>query len=59
MTIHIIRTDEEVIREAAIKLAIAVGSEWDQACADMVEALQYGRSIAWWSQFERQTAKVA
>jgi len=52
-----IKTDNEVIQEAARKLAIACsGEEFDVACADMVEALQYGRSVQWWSQFERREA---
>jgi hypothetical protein len=53
--INRIKTDNEVIQEAARKLAIACsGEEFDVACADMVEALRYGRSVAWWSQFERE-----
>lgn len=52
-----IKTDQEIILEAARKLAIACsGEEFDTACADMVEALRYGRSIEWWSQFERGEA---
>jgi hypothetical protein len=50
-----IKTDEELVREAACKLTIACsGAEFDAACADMVEALRYARSIEWWSQFERE-----
>jgi len=50
-----IKTDEEIIQEAARKLAIACsGEEFEAACADMVEALRYGRSVRWWSQFERE-----
>lgn len=49
-----IKTDHEIIQEAARKLAIATVSELDQACIDMVETLRYARSIDWWSQFERE-----
>lgn len=50
-----IKTDNEIIQEAARKLAIACsGEEYETACADMVEALRYGRSVQWWSQFERE-----
>jgi hypothetical protein len=50
-----IKTDEELVQEAARKLAIACsGAEFDTACADMVEALRYARSVQWWSQFERE-----
>lgn len=49
-----IKTDLEVIQEAARKLAIATEDEMDEACVDMVEALQYARSIQWWAQFERE-----
>ena len=49
------KTDNEIIQEAARKLAIACsGEEYETACADMVEALRYGRSVQWWSQFERE-----
>lgn len=49
--INRIKTDDEMVREAARKLAMATDSEMDQACADMVEVLQYARSIEWWKQF--------
>lgn len=47
-----IKTDKELVHEAARRLAIAIDSEFDQACADMVEVLQYARSIEWWKQFD-------
>ena len=47
------KTDREIIQEAARALALAFdGAEFDTACADMVEALRYGRTIEWWKQFE-------
>jgi hypothetical protein len=50
-----IKTDNELVQEAARKLAIACsGEEFDIACTDMVEALRYGRSVQWWAQFERE-----
>lgn len=54
MTISRIKTDNEIIQEAARKLAIACdGEEYETACADMAEALRYGRSIDWWKQFDQ------
>ena len=52
MTINRIKTDRELVQEAARKLALATTDEFDQACADMVEVLQYAQSVQWWSQFE-------
>ncbi len=53
-----IKTDNEIIQEAARKLAIACdGQEYEAACADMVEALRYGRSVQWWSQFDREAVR--
>ena len=46
-----IKTDREIIQEAARQLAIATEDEFDAACVDMVEALRYGRSIQWWDQW--------
>ena len=60
MALSRIKTDQEFIQEAARKLAIACsGEEFEQACADMVEALQYARSIEWWAQFERAPSSAA
>jgi hypothetical protein len=57
--INRIKTDEELVREAARKLALACdGAEFDKACADMVEVLQYARSIEWWKQFEVSRREV-
>jgi hypothetical protein len=54
MAINRIKTDKELVQEAARALAIAVdGDEYETACADMVEALRYARDIQWWQQFER------
>jgi hypothetical protein len=54
MAINRIKTDKELVQEAARALAIAVdGNEFDVACADMVEALRYARDVQWWKQFER------
>jgi len=59
VTITRFKTDEEVIQEAARKLAIACkGAEFDEACKDMVEALQYARSIEWWAQFEDRPKQI-
>lgn len=53
MTLRRIKTDRELVLEAARALAISTdGDEYDQACADMVEALRYARDIAWWAQFD-------
>lgn len=50
-----IKTDKELVQEAARKLALACdGAEFDQARKDMVEVLQYAQSIKWWKQFERE-----
>jgi hypothetical protein len=50
--IRLIKTDEEIIQQAARALAIACdGAEFEAACVDMVEALRYGRSIQWWAQW--------
>jgi hypothetical protein len=55
MPISRTKTDREIIQEAARSLAMAYdGEEFDAACIDMIEALQYGRSVQWWSQFERE-----
>jgi hypothetical protein len=55
MTIRRIKTDREIVLEAARALALSTdGAEYDQACADMVEALRYARSIEWWAQFDKQ-----
>jgi hypothetical protein len=54
--INRIKTDREVIQEAARNLAVATDAEFDAACADMVEALRYGRSVQWWKQFETEAA---
>lgn len=48
------KTDKELIQEAASKLMFAMTDEFDQACKDMVEVLQYTQSIEWWKQFERE-----
>lgn len=54
MAITRFKTDREVIQDAARKLFMACeGEEFEIACSDMVEALQYARSIEWWAQFER------
>ncbi len=50
-----IKTDKELVQEAATKLALATTDELDQACKDMVEVLQYAYSIQWWKQFDRDT----
>jgi len=50
--INRIKTDEEMVQEAARALALATESEFDKACFDMVETLRYARSIQWWAQFE-------
>jgi len=50
--INRMKTDQELVQEAARKLAFATADEFDQACADMVEVLQYAQSIDWWKQFE-------
>lgn len=52
--INRIKTDKELVQEAARKLAFATSDELDQACKDMVEVLQYAQSIEWWKQFERE-----
>jgi hypothetical protein len=53
--INRIKTDKELVQEAARKLALACeGAEYEQACADMVEVLQYAQSIEWWEQFQRE-----
>lgn len=49
-----IKTDRELVQEAARKLALATTDEFDQACADMVEVLQYAQSVQWWKQFEQE-----
>ena len=54
-----IKTDRELIQEAARRLAIALDSEFDEACSDMVEALRYGRSIEWWAKFDNAPAAQA
>jgi hypothetical protein len=50
--INRMKTDKELVQEAARKLALATTDELDQACKDMVEVLQYAQSIEWWKQFE-------
>jgi hypothetical protein len=50
--INRIKTDKELVQEAARKLALATTDEFDHACKDMVEVLQYAQSITWWKQFE-------
>ena len=51
-----IKTDKELVQEAARKLAMAcTAHEYDQACADMVEVLQYAKSTEWWKQFQTET----
>ncbi len=52
--INRIKTDKELVQEAARKLMMATSDEFDQACADMVEVLQYAQSIEWWKQFDRE-----
>lgn len=52
--INRIKTDQEMVQEAARKLALATTDELDQACKDMVEVLQYAQSIQWWKQFDRE-----
>ena len=52
-----IKTDRELVQEAARKLALATIDEFDQACADMVEVLQYAQSVQWWKQFDAQPAR--
>lgn len=53
MPLRLIKTDREIVLECARALAISTdGDEYNQACADMVEALRYARSIDWWAQFE-------
>jgi hypothetical protein len=56
--INRIKTDKELVQEAARKLAMATSDEYEQACADMVEVLQYARSIDWWKQFEDSRREV-
>jgi hypothetical protein len=44
----------DIITDAAYALAHAPDdATFDALCVEMVEALQYARSIAWWQQFER------
>jgi len=52
-----IKTDKEFVQEAALKLAFATSDELDQACKDMVEALQYTQSIEWWKQFDAHSGE--
>jgi hypothetical protein len=53
MAISRIKTDKELVQEAARALAIAVdGDEFDTACTGMVEALRYARDVQWWKQFD-------
>ena len=53
MPVTRIKTDEEIVQEAARKLALACkGDEFDEACFDMVEVLRYARSVQWWAQFD-------
>lgn len=47
-----VKTDQELVQEAARNLAIATGNEFNQACKDMVEVLQLTQSVQWWKQFE-------
>jgi hypothetical protein len=55
MTIRRVKTDREIVTEAARALSFSMDdAEYDQACADMVEALRYARSIEWWAQFDKQ-----
>lgn len=57
--INRMKTDKELVQEAARKLAFATSElasaeDYEQACKDMVEVLQYAQSIEWWKQFERE-----
>lgn len=54
-----IKTDREIVLEAALALAISTEDEFDQACTDMVEALHYARSVQWWAQFEQPKTNQA
>lgn len=54
-----IKTDREIVLEAARALAISTDAEFDQACTDMVESLRYAQSIQWWAQFDGQPEKAA
>lgn len=53
-----IKTDREIVLEAARALAISTDAEFDLACTDMVEALRYACSVQWWAQFEREPEKI-
>ena len=52
-----IKTDRELVNEGALALIFAVDeAEYEKACVEMVEILQYARSKDWWAQFEQEAA---
>jgi hypothetical protein len=49
MAISRIKTDEELVKDASYALSLASADEYEQACADMVEALIETKSVEWWN----------